>query len=205
MILTSLIPTIKEAAVLSSAKAPFDIIQEQLRKTYPDAAAPRFNWCHGYYERNLGLGEDGKPVAIYFPPAVVYLMDLGYENLVLFKSWLTVHVTGDPTFPHWQEGKFYAVRKEERRDILYPYMLKDLLVKTKSEFSVESLTALLAPTGVSVDEMVGARLYNIKAPAFAEDSAGAKIRAIPEVEYVERNALVRMIDTSPGWTLDRIF
>jgi hypothetical protein len=205
MIRTSLLPEVNETAALAAEKAPFDLIQEQLLKTYPDAPAPKFKWCHGYYERCLGVGQDGKPIAIYFPPAVDYLMDLGYETLVLFKSWLAVHVTGDPTFPHWEEGKFYASRKEERRDILYPFMPQDLLVSMKSEFTVEGLSSLLAPTGVSVVEKTGGSLFKIKAPAFAEDAAAARLRALPEVAYVERNSLVRLIDVSPGWTVDRIF
>lgn len=205
MILTSLIPETDEAVALAASKPPFELIQEQLRQTYPDVPFPQFKWCHGYYERCLGTEEDGKPIAIYFPPAVDYLMDLGYETLVLFKSWMTVHVTGDPTFPHWEQGKFFAVRKEERRNILYPFMPQDLLVNMKGQFSVESLSALLAPTGVSVVENTGGSLFRIKAPTFAEDAAAARIRALPEVAYVERNTLVRMIDASPGWTLDRIF
>lgn len=205
MLRTSFIPGMDDAMALASATPPFEVIQEQLLKIYPDVPAPQFKWCHGYYERCLGVGADGKPVAIYFPPAVDYLMDLGYETLVLFKSWMTVHLTGDPTFPHWEEGKFYAVRTEASRDILYPFMPQDLLVGTKSDLSLESATALFAPTGVSVTEKTSASLFKIKAPTFAEDAAAKRVRTLPEVAYVERNALIRLIDVSPGWTIDRIF
>jgi hypothetical protein len=92
------------------------------RAGYPDAPDPDLKWVKAYYERCAAYNTGGGLVGVYFPPAIDYVFDVGYENLVIFHNPIRFNITSDPTFPHWEEGHFFCARKEERREILFPYV-----------------------------------------------------------------------------------
>lgn len=190
---------------LSAQKSPVEVIQTLLKERFPEAPAPRFKWCRGYYERCAAYTGDGGLVCVYFPPAINYVIDLGYENLVVFKDVLQANITGDAMFPHWEKGQFYCAKKEEAADILFPFIPRDLFVGTKGITSKDELASKLNGLDVIVEKKIGDDSYVVKAPGFQEDTIGAKIRALPEIRYVERNGVVRVIDIIPGWIIDRIF
>jgi hypothetical protein len=186
-------------------KEPVDVVQDIIKRRFPEAPAPRFNWCRGYYERCVANTQSGDLVAVYFPAAINYVLDLGYENLVVFKNVLKVNGTADPTFPHWDSGHVFSTKTEEPNDILYPFIPRDLFVGTTGISTPEQLATKLAGLNVTVDRKVGDDSYVVKAPAFREDEVAAKVRQVPGIRYVERNGVVRIIDVVPGWLIDRIF
>lgn len=190
---------------LSTQQSPVEVIQTLLKERFPEAPTPSFKWCRGYYERCAAYTEDGGLVSVFFPPAINYVLDLGYENLIVFKDVLQANITGDATFPHWEKGQFYCAKKEEASDILFPFIPRDLIVGTKGITNKDELASKLKGLNVTVGEKIGDDSYVVKAPGFQEDTIAGKIRELPEIRYVERNGVVRIIDTVPGWLIDRIF
>ena len=149
---------------LSAQQSPVEVIQTLLKERFPEAPAPNFKWCRGYYERCAAYTADGGLVAVYFPPAINYVLDLGYENLVVFKDVLQANITGDATFPHWEKGQFYCTKKEEASDILFPFIPRDLIVGTKGIANKDDLAAKLNGFNVTVEEKMGDDSYVVKAP-----------------------------------------
>ena len=190
---------------LSGEKSPFESIVTLLQQRYPEAPTPTIKWCRAYYIRCASQGTDGGLVAVYFPPSISYVFDLGYENLVIFNDVLQANITGDPTFPHWENGTFYGARKEEAVQILYPFVPRDLLVGTSAAMSKEEMDAKLAMLGATVEEQLSGDSFRVITPAFREDAIASKILALEGIRYVERNGVVRIIDIHPGWLIDRIF
>lgn len=206
MIRMTTVPVLENIGVLAADKrSPTQIIRDLLVERFPEAPTPELKSCRAYYGRFAIQGADGTLGVAYFPPEMDYVLDFGFESLVVFRDVYKAVGTGDPTFPHWNEGKFYCASKEEVRDILFPFLPRDLLVGTTGVTEMADLQARIAPTGCRVESKVSDDLFKINAPAFQENAAASKIRGIPGIRYVERNGVVRIIDGFPGWILDRIF
>lgn len=201
---TNVLPAMADSSKHSFVE-PMAEIHQALAQRFPEAEKPTLKFCRAYYERCLTEAQDGSLVAVYFPPAINYVMDLGYENLVIFKVHMHMKMVGDPTFPHWNEGQFYSTDKEEASSILFPFTVRDLFVGTKAPMTRDAFVPLARTAGVELDDVISETSFFCKAPAFREEEHAQRLRALPEIAYSERNSVVRIIDVVPGWTLDRIF
>jgi hypothetical protein len=206
MIRTTTLPTFeKSAAQVSDKQSPTDIIRDLFVKRYPEAPTPTLKSCRAYYGRFVIQGDDGTLSAPHFQPEVDYVLDFGFESLVVFRDIYEAVGACDPTFPHWANGQFYCAEKEEADDILFPFTPRDLLVGTTGISEVADLQGRINSLGCNVDSKVSVDLFKVTAPAFQENATASKIQEINGIRYAGRNVIIRGGEGFPGWILDRIF
>ncbi len=203
--LTSTPPIADIVTPLDKQKPPIEVILSLLADRFPEAPQPEYNWSHGYYVRCNTYSDDGNLIAVYFPASIVYVLDVGYENLVVFSDPIQPNITADPTFPHWEKGQFYCARREDAVEILYPFLPRDLFIGTEKKMTKDEISAKLSPLNVTIESAISDNSFLAKSPAYQEDSFASRIRAMSDIKYVERNSTVRIIDLTPGWLIDRIF
>ena len=185
-------------------RSPAEIIRDLLVERFPEAPTPELKSCRAYYGRFAIRGVDGTISVAYYPPEMNYVLDFGFESLVVFCDLFKAVGNGDPTFPHWNDGEFYCASKEEAHDILFAFCPRMLIVGTTGVTEIAELQARIASSGCRVISKYGDDRFDVIAPAFQENVTAAKVRKIPGIRYVVRNLRIRTI-ADPGWILDRVF
>ena len=203
MIKTTFVPDAARAQ--TEKREPVEIIRDLLLKKYPAAPVPKLKSCKLYYGRFAVADSSGNLGVAYFPPEFDYVLDFGYETLVVFRTVYKAIGAGDPTFPHWELGHFFCATSEKQNDILFPSHPQDLLVATDGIDDADLLQKKIASTGCQVHSKVGKDMFLVKALPYQENRLAADLQKVQGIRYADRNWVLRIIDGYPGWILDRVF
>lgn len=160
-----------------------------------------------YYIRavknNKFFGGEDKEFTI-FTPEFLFVFDLGFPaKSGLLCKWEAVG-TGDPDFPDFSSAVPRSIYTEDSAGLIYPAVTGDLMIGVRKDVSEEEVMAKVQPF-CSQLERVSAELYLAKVKPFHERQVGETIEAhVDFVRYTELNAIVRLIDFSPGWRCSKL-
>lgn len=147
-------------------------------------------------------GVDGEVVA--FGPEFLYVLDVGLPRLAGVSLDYEVVGRGDPHFPDFAEFKLVSLSGWSANELVFPAWAGRVLVGVQPGTPREEAIAELEEFGTRVTEVVP-DLYLVEVTPFHEPESIAAIESGPSfVRYAEPDGVVRIIDFTPGWFVDRL-
>ena len=183
--------------------------EHKIRKIVENVIAPNALPLTGsfqvYYIRAIGDGVDknNNPVeGVVFPPTFMYVLEVGLPAIVGVGIPFRTVGLGDPNFPDFETFGLYSIDSLDAHNILWPSIAGEIFVGVRSGTSEADATNGLQSymTGI---KKVSQNSYFGKVTPFFEEIVGNDIKAkLPFVDYVQKNSVMRLIDTP--WFISRV-
>lgn len=160
-----------------------------------------------YHVRGVAMriGADGGEVEhVIFVPEFMYVFDLGLPARAGVAYPYDVKGLGDPAFPQRARAVHYSITGTDARALLYPNRAGELLVGVKAGTEPSQVQSDLSPHIESIDRLA-TDLYLAKVKRFHEPAIAETLTTkFDFVRYAHGNRIIRLIDFSPGWRIDRL-
>jgi hypothetical protein len=153
----------------------------------------------------LALSEGGEAgLVVPYPPEFLFLMDVGFEALVGVSVPWNPAGLGDPVFPDFGKAGLRSIAACDPDGLIFSTLAGSLLVGLRDGTPPDEACEGLEAAGLQEIEISGL-FATARCKPFHERSAAAKVEALlPFVEYAEANAIERIVDFKPGWTVQQL-
>lgn len=179
---------------------------ELLKKAFSSyGSLPTHHYAEIYLIRGIGtLPQDGSH-AVVFDPEFLFLFDFKFESFAGVSIPWSQKGRGDPDFPVLSRASLRSVPVRDDRTLLYPRVAGNLLLGLANGADEKEVQTKLGALGLSEISITG-EFATARCKPFHENSVCSDIesKAADLVRYAEPSRVVRIIDFSPGWLVQKL-
>ncbi|MER8733572.1 hypothetical protein NKJ46_25325 [Mesorhizobium sp. M0166] len=147
---------------------------------------------------------EGEVIGVIYPPEFLYVLDVGTPTRIGGSfQWQNLG-TGDPTFPDPSKLTLRSIIGDDDAHLIYPVVPGSLLIGLKPGTPEADVRAALEKEGLKDIEYLDFLAFARCAPFQESDLAATLGGKLDFATYIEVDHVVRLIDFSPGWRVERL-
>jgi len=145
-------------------------------------------------------------VVVAFPPEFLYVADVGYPALIgVILHWTPTRVGfGDPTFPDFAGATIRSVPNANESALIFPDVIGQLIIGIDPSADPAAVKQGLQNEGLWDVDLFGTFATARCTPFQERPICKALLGKLSFVRNAEPNHVVRLIDISPGWRVERL-
>lgn len=145
-----------------------------------------------------------KTMTVPFPPEFLFILDAGFESLIGVSVFWSPSGYGDPTFPDFSTAKLRSVRSRAPRQLIFPDIPGSLIIGIKPGMPIEEVKQRLEEAGLRQIDVFD-YFATASCQPFNELSICSHIEtSFAFIKYAAPNSVQRLIDFSPGWSVQHL-